>query len=156
MISTVTTSTVTTVVTATFAASLALVLILSLLILLVQKEVASSSSNDKAKALSRVLNIAIIPLILSFVFIVLVKVAAALQYAHDPEKGEKHPPHAVTNIMRQVGWRNSLYLGITGTVVGCKEYLMAVKSLQDLHRFRKMPAVRANKSYFQLDFSLIY
>ena len=79
MISTVTTSTVTTGATATFAASLALVAIISLLIFLIQKEVLSASSNDGAKAMSRVLNIAIVPLILSFLFIVVVKVAEVLR-----------------------------------------------------------------------------
>jgi hypothetical protein len=74
MISTVTTSTVTTVATAAFGASLVLVAVISLLILLIQKEVISSSSGELAKALSRTLNIAIVPLLLSFFFIAIIKV----------------------------------------------------------------------------------
>ncbi|UCC52938.1 MAG: hypothetical protein JSV68_03035 [Anaerolineaceae bacterium] len=79
MISIVTTSTVTAVATATFTSSLALVVIISLLIFLIQKEVLSASSNGTAKAMSRVLNIAIVPLILSFLFIVFVKMAEVLR-----------------------------------------------------------------------------
>jgi hypothetical protein len=75
MISTVTTSTVTTVATASFAASLAFVAVIALLIVLIQKEVLSSSSGEVPKALSRALNIAIVPLFLSFLFIVFVMVS---------------------------------------------------------------------------------
>ncbi|MFN2175989.1 MAG: hypothetical protein ACK2U1_23575 [Anaerolineales bacterium] len=78
MISTVTTSTVTTVATATFAASLTLVAVLGLLILLIQKEVVSSSEGHVPTGLSKALNIAIVPLLLSFLFIVFVKVAEVL------------------------------------------------------------------------------
>ena len=78
MISTVTTSTVTTVATATFAASLTLVAILGLLILLFQKEVVSSSDGSVPTGLSKALNIAIAPLLLSFLFIALVKIAEVL------------------------------------------------------------------------------
>jgi hypothetical protein len=78
MISTVTTSTVSTVATATFAASLTLVAVLGLLVFLVQKELVSSSSGDVPKGLSRALNIAVIPLLLSFLFILFVKVSEVL------------------------------------------------------------------------------
>ena len=79
MISTVTTSTVTTVATAAFAASLALVAVISLLIFLIHKEVISASNGEVPRALSRALNIAIVPLLLSFLFIVVVKVSEVLQ-----------------------------------------------------------------------------
>ena len=78
MISTVTTSTVTTVATATFGASLALVAVLGLLVFLVQKELVSSSAGEVPKGLSRALNIAVIPLLLSFLFILFVKVSEVL------------------------------------------------------------------------------
>lgn len=78
MISTVTTSTVTTVATATFAASLTLVAVLGLLVLLIQKEAVSASDGNVPHGLSRALNVAIVPLLLSFFFIVVVKVIEVL------------------------------------------------------------------------------
>jgi hypothetical protein len=77
MSSTVTTSTVTTVTSVTsvttvaLALSLALGLILSLtlLFLLIQKEILTASPGSRAQAMSRVLNVAIAPLLLSFFFI---------------------------------------------------------------------------------------
>jgi len=78
MISTVTTSTITTVATATFTTSLTLVAILGLLILLIQKEVVLSSAGQVPARLSKALNIAIVPLLLSFLFIVLIKIAEVL------------------------------------------------------------------------------
>ena len=80
MVVTVTTSTVSTVssvtsvtsvTTVSLALSLALGLILSLTLffLLIQKEVLTASTGMRAQAMSRVLNVAIAPLLLSFVFI---------------------------------------------------------------------------------------
>jgi Na+-driven multidrug efflux pump len=78
MISTVTTSTITTITTEALSASLALIAIIALLILLIQKEILSASINERTKILSRVLNVAIYPLLISFVFIAFVKVAEVL------------------------------------------------------------------------------
>jgi hypothetical protein len=78
MISTVTTTTVTTVTTVALAATLSLLAVVALLIFLVQKEILSVASDERAQALNRVLNIAIIPLLLSFVFIAAVKVVQVL------------------------------------------------------------------------------
>lgn len=78
MISTVTTSTVTTVTTVALSASLALLAVVALLIFLIQKEIVSASTSERTQALSRVLNVAILPLLLSFVFIAFVKVAEVL------------------------------------------------------------------------------
>lgn len=79
MISTVTTSTVTTVTTVALGASLALLAVVALLILLIHKEIVSATSSPRSQAFSRVLNIAIVPLFLSFIFIAIVKVAEALR-----------------------------------------------------------------------------
>jgi len=79
MVSTVTTSTVTTVTTVAIAGSLAVIGICTLLTLLVQKELTTATDNRFARALSRALNIGIIPLLLSFALIVAVKVAEALR-----------------------------------------------------------------------------
>jgi hypothetical protein len=49
-----------------------------LLALLVQKELASASDSRFALALSRIVNVAIVPLLLGFAFIVAVKVIEAL------------------------------------------------------------------------------
>ena len=78
MISTVTTSTVTTVTTVALSASLALLVVIGLLVFLIQKEILSASSSGRAKILSRVFNVAVVPLLLSFVFIVVMKVAQVL------------------------------------------------------------------------------
>jgi site-specific recombinase len=79
MVSTVTTSTVTTVTTVAIAGSLALIGIITLLALLVQKELTTATESRFARALSRALNIGIVPLLMSFVLIVAVKVAEALK-----------------------------------------------------------------------------
>jgi len=81
VISTVTTTTVTTVTTATVAvlAGLGLLAILTLLGMLISKELLSVSDKPRLKTLSRALNVAIIPLMLSFVLIVVVKVAEVLR-----------------------------------------------------------------------------
>lgn len=78
MISTVTTSTVSTVTTAALAGSVALIGILVLLVLLVQKELASASTGSRFKALSKHLNIGIIPLMIAFVLIVAFRIAEVL------------------------------------------------------------------------------
>jgi len=83
MISTVTATTITTITAITLAASLELVAILALLVFLIQKEVFSFTSTPKAKAarvfFSKALNVAIVPLLLSFGFIVVIKVLEVLQ-----------------------------------------------------------------------------
>jgi hypothetical protein len=78
MISTVTTTTVTTIASMATAGSLAVVGIVMLLALFLQKELASASESRFARTLSRVVNVAIVPLLLGFVYIVLVKVIEAL------------------------------------------------------------------------------
>jgi len=76
MITTVTTTTVATMSTIGVA-SLALVAISTLLILLVKKELLQTSHHEAALRLSRVLNVAIVPLLLVFVVTVVMKVVAA-------------------------------------------------------------------------------
>lgn len=81
MISTVTTTTVTTVTTATVAvlAALSLLAIVTLLSLLISKEVVSVSDRPRLKALSHALNVAIVPLLMGFLLIAVVKVAEVLR-----------------------------------------------------------------------------
>lgn len=81
MISTVTTSTVTTVTTATLAmgAGLSLFAILTLLSVLIPKEIVSASDHPGLQGLNRALNVAVIPLMLGFVFIAAVKVFEVLR-----------------------------------------------------------------------------
>ena len=81
MISIVTTSTVSAVTTVALAASLGLLAVVALLILLVQKEIISSASDSRGQTFGRVLNVAIVPLFLVFLFLVAVKVAEALRDA---------------------------------------------------------------------------
>ena len=78
MIATITTSTVTTVTTIALASSLTLVIVLMLLFFMVQKEILTVATDAKKKALSQAINIAIVPLLISFVFIAVVKVAEVL------------------------------------------------------------------------------
>jgi hypothetical protein len=78
MISTVTTSTVSTVTTVALAGSLALVGICTLLALLIQKELTTASKNRFAQSLGKALNIGIVPLLIGFALIVIVKVMEAL------------------------------------------------------------------------------
>jgi len=80
MISTVTTTTVTAITSSTagLAASLLLLAVLALLFFLIQKEILSNATNPRALAMSKVLNIAIVPLVMSFIFIVVVKVASVI------------------------------------------------------------------------------
>ncbi len=87
MISTVTTTTVTTVASTTMAAGLGLLATLVLIVLLVAKELAGagmhSAGNTSTVALSRsidrVLNVAIVPLLVVFSLIVIVKVLEVLR-----------------------------------------------------------------------------
>lgn len=75
MVSTITTSTITTV---AVAGSLAIIGILILLALLIQKEAVTSASWNRYSKLGQALNIGIIPLLIAFVLIVIVKVADVL------------------------------------------------------------------------------
>ena len=81
MISTVTTTTVTTVTTATvaLAAGLSLLSILTLLGVLIPKEIVSVSDHPRLMALGRALNVAIIPLLMGFVLIAVVKIIEVLR-----------------------------------------------------------------------------
>ena len=74
MISSVTTTTVTTVTSAASIAAFGLVATLTLIAFLVVKELASSGNDARLQTLSRVLNIAIVPLLMVFVAIVANKV----------------------------------------------------------------------------------
>ena len=78
MVSTVTTSTVTAVTTVSLAGGITLIVVLALLALLIQKEILSVSLDQQAQALHRLLNVAIVPLLISFGFIAVAKVAQVL------------------------------------------------------------------------------
>ena len=78
MISTVTTTTVTTITSIATAGSLAVIGILLLLVLLIQKEVVSASDSRHAQVLSRILNVTILPLLLGFGYIVVVRLIEIL------------------------------------------------------------------------------
>ena len=79
MVSTVTVSTVSTVATAAITGSLALVAILTLLFLLIQKELTTASGGRLARAFARALNIGIVPLLIGFTMIVVVRVIEVLR-----------------------------------------------------------------------------
>jgi hypothetical protein len=81
MISTVTTTTVTAVTTATVAivSGLSLLALVTLLGLLVSKEVVSASDQPRLRTLSKVLNVAIVPLLLGFLFIAVVNILEVLR-----------------------------------------------------------------------------
>ncbi len=79
MISTVTTTTVTTVTSIALIASLALLSVVVLLILLIQKEIISVSGDSRLKTWGQVLNVAIVPLLLSFFFIAVVTIAEVIR-----------------------------------------------------------------------------
>lgn len=81
MISTVTTTTVTAVTTATVAivAGLSLLAIVLLLAMLVSKEIVSASDRPRLQLLSKALNVAIVPLLLGFLFIAAVNIIQVLQ-----------------------------------------------------------------------------
>jgi hypothetical protein len=78
MVSTVTTATIVMTTSAAIAGSFALVGIFTLLALLIQKELTTSSQSRFARALGRVLDIGIMPLLIVFVLIVAVKILDAL------------------------------------------------------------------------------
>jgi hypothetical protein len=87
MISTVTTTTVTTIASTTMAAGLGIFATLALIFLLITKELAGAQniqagpgagSLSYSGALDRVLNVAIVPLLIVFSFIVAVKVIEVL------------------------------------------------------------------------------
>jgi hypothetical protein len=79
MISTVTTSTVSAITTSAIAGSIILIGILVLLFLLIQKELVSSTTGTRLKTFEKVLNIGIVPLLMAFVVIVVVRVAQILR-----------------------------------------------------------------------------
>jgi hypothetical protein len=78
MISTVTASTVSAQTTAAAASPLALVATLVLIFLLVLKELVSCSDNPRMKNLIRVLEIAILPFLLAFIWLVVTCIAEVL------------------------------------------------------------------------------
>jgi hypothetical protein len=78
MISTVTTTTVSTA-TLAMGAGLSLLAILTLLSVLISKEIVSVSDGPRLKKLSRALDVALIPLVMAFVFVAAVRVIAVLQ-----------------------------------------------------------------------------
>jgi len=79
MISTVTTSTISTVTNAALAGSVALIGIWVLFALLIQKEVTTVTTDDRFQKLRQALNVGIVPLLIAFVMIVIVKVS---QFIH--------------------------------------------------------------------------
>ncbi len=79
MISTVTTSTVSTIATAAIAGSVILIGILLLLVLLIQKELVNGASGLSLKTFSRVLNIGIVPLLMAFLVVVVVRVVQIIR-----------------------------------------------------------------------------
>jgi len=87
MISTVTTTTVTTIASTTMAAGLGLLATLGLIVLLIAKELAGAGVQSAGataeltvpRALDRVLNVAIVPLLIVFSFIVVVKILEVLR-----------------------------------------------------------------------------
>ena len=80
MISTVvTTSTVSTATATAITSSLAVIGVLVLIALLIQKEVFSASEKKQTLRLHQVLNIALPPMLIAFVFILISKISQALQ-----------------------------------------------------------------------------
>lgn len=79
MISTVTTTTVSSITsTAGLAASLGLIAVLTLLSFSVARELASAGDHPRLQRLARVLNVAIVPLLMVFTAIVAAKVVEVL------------------------------------------------------------------------------
>lgn len=78
MISTVTSTTVSIVTAAAFAVFFSLVAVVTLLALLIQKEILTASSDGPGRVLSRVLNIAIAPLMLAFLLILVIRIGEVL------------------------------------------------------------------------------
>lgn len=79
MISSVTKSTISILSTSVITGSLALIGILLLLILLIKKEILSASQQQRLEKLSKVLNIGIIPLLITFALIVVIRVIDLLK-----------------------------------------------------------------------------
>ncbi len=79
MISTVTTSTIAAVNTASLAMFFGLVAAVTLLVMLIQKEVLTGSEGERAHALSRVLNFAIVPLVVAFLMVLAVRITEILR-----------------------------------------------------------------------------
>ena len=73
------TSTTTTVTTVSFAASLALVSVLVLFALLLQKELVLATDSPRFKALGRTLDVAVVPLMMSFAMILVARVIEVLR-----------------------------------------------------------------------------
>ena len=78
MISSVTTTTVSTVTSTASVAAFGLVAVLTLIAFLVVKELASSGDNARLQTLARILNVAIVPLLMVFVATVAAKVVEVL------------------------------------------------------------------------------
>lgn len=79
MISTVTTSTVSTITSSVVvAATLGLLAVIALAAFLVAKELSSSAEHPRLQLLSKLLNVAIVPLLIVFASIVVAKAAEAL------------------------------------------------------------------------------
>ena len=79
MVSTVTTSTITTVTTMIgFGVVVGLVAVIALIGFLCAKELAASSENGRRRLLARSLDIGIVPLIIAFTMIVVMKVVEIL------------------------------------------------------------------------------
>jgi hypothetical protein len=79
MISTVTTTTVSTVTTLALAGSLALICALTLVVMLIQKELTTAAESRLSRTLGRALNVGIVPLLIAFVLIVVVRVIETLK-----------------------------------------------------------------------------
>ena len=79
MISTVTTSTVTTLANVSLAGTLGLIAIVFLLTLLLQKEISTTIASKKMVRWSHALNVVIPPLLIVFVYTVIVRIAITLR-----------------------------------------------------------------------------
>lgn len=80
MISTVTTTTVTTIVTLTSGASLGVLATMFLISLLGTKEIAENNKHKTIKALGQRLNVCILPLLIVFMLIAVLKTLEVLAY----------------------------------------------------------------------------
>lgn len=79
MISTVTPATISILTTMTIAGVLEVIGIVTLAVLLIQKELASPIEDHLGRRLSRVFNIGIVPLMITFVLVIAFEVAAYLR-----------------------------------------------------------------------------
>jgi len=73
------TSTTSTVAALSFAASLALVSILTLFALLLQKELATASNAPRLKVLGHTIDVALVPLFMTFVMVAVARVVEVLR-----------------------------------------------------------------------------